>query len=341
MTARIISICIPSFNRPNQIKDLLDSIDCNKNDIEIVICEDMAPRRIEVREIVKNFSNLSNYSINYVENSINKGFDGNLRTLIEIAKGHFILFMGDDDKFISGELEKYISFVKMNLDKAYILRSYMVKHSDGSLEYFKYLPKNQILPPGQETVAWLFKRSVTICGFTISRDKALKFSTNEVDGTLLYQVYLMAQICLKNESIYYEYPFVQCAQEYRKNKPMFGSSKFEKSRYQPGSISSDNSINFTKSYFELTKYFDNINCTNITKLVLIDLSKYSYPFLSIQRKNGIKNFLKYSNRLQKEIGLGCTIYFHLYKWALIFLGENFCDKLIIFTKRLFGRTPKL
>ena len=339
MANPLISICIPSYNRPKEINELLHSIDCNLFDIEIIICEDMAPKRDEVRAVVKSFSKSSRYPISYNENSTNKGFDGNLRTLIECARGDYILFMGDDDKFIPNELEKFISFIKQNLDKLYVLRSYTVKHSDGNMEYFRYMSKTQILPAGKSTVAWLFKRSVIISGFTISRHEALKFSTSNLDGTLLYQVYLMAQVCLKNNSIYYEFPFVQCVQEFRKDKPMFGSSKSEKNRYTPGKVSSDNSISFTKAYFELTAYLDNIHGTDLSNLVLVDLSKYSYPFLSIQRKHGVIHFLQYTGRLQKEVGLDCTIYFHIYKWALVFFGEKFCDKSIVLIKRLFGYTP--
>ena len=222
-----------------------------------------------------------------------------------------------------------------------MLRSYVVQHNDGNLEYFRYLPKTQFLPEGETAVAWLIKRSVTICGFTISKKEALKFSTNDLDGTLLYHVYLIARVCLFNKSIYYDLPFVKCSQEFRKNKPMFGNSKSEKKRFTPGAISNDNSINFTKAYFELTAYLDKIHGTNLTRLVLLDLSKYSYPFLSIQRKHGILNFWNYTKRLEKEVKLDCTIYFHLYKWSLIFFGEKFCDRVIMFIKRIVGYTPHL
>jgi abequosyltransferase len=341
MNYPIISICIPSYNRPNEINRLLNSIDCNTLDIEVVICDDKSPKRDEIKSTVDSFKRFSAYSVKYFENSSNKGFDGNLRRLINYAKGEYILFMGDDDEFVPSELDKFIYFIKQNRDKPYILRSYIVKHFDGKVEYFRYLPKTQILPAGETSVAWLIKRSVTISGFTISKKKALKFKTRHLDGTLLYQVYLMAQICLKNKSIYYHRPFVQCTQGFRKDNSMFGISKSEKNRYTTGIISDDNSINFTKAYFEITSYLDNIHGTNLSKLVRFELSKYSYPFLSIQRKHGILNFWNYTKRLEKEVKLDCTIYFHLYKWSLIFFGEKFCDRVIMFIKRIVGYTPHL
>ena len=163
----------------------------------------------------------------------------------------------------------------------------------------------------------------------------------DLDGTLLYQVYLMAQTCLKQASVYCNIPITHAVQTFRDDKPMFGDAKAEKSRFTPGTVSHDNSINFAKAYFEVTDYLDKQHGTNLTKMVRTDLSKYSYPFLSIQRKRGIRSFLRYVKRLETEVGLGYTFYFHIYKWALVVLGERVCDSLIIRIKRVIGYTPNL
>ena len=339
MTVPFLSICIPSYNRPQQLGELLASIDCKPSDIEIVICEDLAPTRLEVRDIANTFAEGSAYFTHYHENTINRGFDGNLRRLVECAGGDYIMFMGDDDLFVPGALAQFIEFLKQNRDKPYVLRAYLTQHPDGRTEYFRYLPKTTLLSHSEVTVAWLFKRSVTICGFTVSRAEALKYSTTDLDGTLLYQVYLMAQVCLRHDSIYCDIPVVHAVQTFRQDKSMFGSSEAEKSRFTPGNVSHDNSINFTKAYFEVTAYLDKQYDTNLTTLVRVDLSKYSYPFLSIQRKRGISSFLRYAKRLEAEVGFGCTAYYHIYKWSLVLFGEQFCDRFIARIKRAVGHTP--
>ena len=65
------------FNRPKQLQDLLNSLDCDQNKVEIAICEDKAPKRMEVRETVKDFQKNSKYTIEYREND-QIGFDGNV-----------------------------------------------------------------------------------------------------------------------------------------------------------------------------------------------------------------------------------------------------------------------
>ncbi len=153
------------------------------------------------------------------------------------------------------------------------------------------------------------------------------------------QIYLMANVCLDNESIYYDLPVAHAVQSFRGDAPHFGASEAEKGRYTPGVLSADNSINFTKSYFELTEYLDRQHDTKLTGRVKLSLSKYSYPFLSIQRRNGIASFLRYAKRLEREVGFGCTPHFYIYKWGLVFLGEKLFDRVIIRIKNALGYTP--
>ena len=336
----LLSICIPAYNRPRQLIDLLRSIDCDPAEIEVVICEDASPGRLDIGTAMEAFTAGSSYAIRYVENEQNLGYDGNLRKLVALAEGQFILFMGDDDLFVPQALDKFTVFLRANLDKKYVLRSYLVRHADG-VEMFKYMAKTAALAPGEDTVAWLFKRSVSIAGFTIDRAEAQRHATADLDGTLLYQIYLMAEVCLEWPSVYCDFPVSEVIQSFRDDKPMFGAAQSEKGRYSPGTISADNSINFTKSYFELTDYLDAKHGTSLTTKVRLSLSKYAYPFLSIQRRRGRRAFLDYANRLEKECGLGFSGFFHIYKWALYTLGEPACDRGIRLIKKLVGRTPEL
>lgn len=341
MAIPLLSICIPAYNRPEQLANLLSSIDCDPAKIEVVVCEDCSPGREEIRRRVEEFRTQSPYETQYFENKENLGFDGNVRELVSRASGKFILYMGDDDLFLPGALDPFLRFLIEHAEVKYVLRSYVVVHPDGIIEPFRYLSKTTMLPPSEETVAWLFKRSVSICGFTIDREAALEHATSELDGTLLYQVYLMAQVCLEYPSVYSDIPVAQAVQSFRKDKPNFGASAAEKSRYTPGTVSEDNSINFTKSYFEVTAYLDKQHGTDLTRRVRQSLSKYSYPFLSIQRKRGISRFLHYADRLENECGFGCTTYFYAYKWALLIFGERNCDWLIRCIKRTLSHTPNL
>src|SRR3972149_9647503 len=104
LTRQLLSICIPSYNRPGQISDLLFSIDCDPEHVEVVVCEDRSPQREQIRSAVELFTGQSPYKLRYFENKENLGYDGNLRRLVELATGRFVMFMGDDDLFVPGAL---------------------------------------------------------------------------------------------------------------------------------------------------------------------------------------------------------------------------------------------
>jgi abequosyltransferase len=337
----LLSICIPSYNRPEQLGQLLASIDAQPGELEIVIGEDVAPKQAEVRERVAAYSQHSPYPVVYYENERNLGYDGNLRGLVAHAQGEFVLFMGDDDWFAPGKLDAYLAFLRDHRDVGYVLRNYYSQHPSGELEEFKYLPATRQLEPGLATCTFLFKRTVSICGVTFKRERALAYATDQFDGTLLYQLYLVAEIALREPTIYCEIPVAIQAQTYRLDRPQFGAAAAEKGVFQPGRITFQHSIHFTKGYFRITEYIDQKYGLNLTALVRRDLSKYSYPFLSIQRKRGRRAFGDYAIQLARETKLNQTWHYYFYSAALWLLGETWCDRGIVWLKRRMGHTPQL
>jgi hypothetical protein len=261
--------------------------------------------------------------------------------LIHHAQGEFVLFMGDDDWFTPGKLDPYLDFLLANRDVSYVLRSYYAQHPDGTLEAFKYCSATQRFTPGIETCVFLYKRTVSICGVTFKRESALNYATARFDGMLLYQVYLAAEIALHEPTIYCDIPVGVAAQSFRDDNPQFGAALAEKSIFQPGKVTAQNSVNFTNGFFTISQYIDEKYGLNTTALISRDLSKYSYPFLSIQRKRGRREFWRYSIQLARETGINQTWHYYFYRAALWLLGEALCDKGIVWIKRFIGHTPHL
>lgn len=335
---KLISICIPSYNRPQELRRLLNSIDANsENIVEIIICEDKSPKREEIRKEVDEFKLDTKYFVNYIENKENKGYDRNLRELIKNAQGEYIIFMGDDDEFVPKALDKYMKFLEENNDLEYILKTARTIYKNGDIEEFRYFDKTTYFNSGFNSFITLFRKSVFISGFTIKTKSALEFETNKFDGSLLYQLYLLAEACLKGKSAYCD---ILLTQQYEGGTPFFGSSSTEKDLYTPGTITVDNSINFVGKYFEITKYLDGKYGFESTNAVKIDMSKYSYPILSIQREKGYTEFKEYAKRL-RGIGIDKTIHFDIYYFGLLIFGKKKSDKIIRMLKKIIGRSPKL
>ena len=333
-----VSICIPNYKRPKELQRLLNTVDSLLYDeIEIIVCDDRSPNIDEVRIVTDEFSKNTKYGFKFVENNENYGYDRNLRELINNASGDWIVFMGNDDEFVDGALDMLINFLKNNRSLGYVMKSHYFIHKNNKKEIFRYYKGDKFFEAGEQAYLSLFRKSVFISGFTIKRDYITNILTNEFDGTLLFQLYLLAKVCLKFPSAYFDYPLTQ---QYDEGTPEFGNAENEKSLYTPGSVTIENSLRFLGGFFKITNYIDKEYGLSSTKKIIRDMSKYFYPSLALQRNKGLKEFFRYVRELN-IIGFNITIYYYIYVIALVIFGKNICDNAIRLIKNLMRKTPEL
>ncbi len=330
-----ISICIPSYNRPKELLRLLRTIDCDPQGVQIVICEDHAPKRLEVRENVELYRKESAYQIKYIENEVNKGYDWNIRDFITCADGEYIIYMGDDDGFVPQALDKFIAFLKQHRELGYVLRCYRAQCTG---EHMRYFPETRFFDPGVNSYQLLYRKSVFISGFTFKRELAREYMTDRFDGTLLYQLYILAEICMRHPSAYFNEPITESLPGQKEF--YFGTSKKEKGLYEPNKVSVRGSTIFIASFLKITRYMDEKYGLTSTKYVQRDMSKYSYPILAYLMKRNRLEMLKFAKELYK-IGLGNTPYFYVYTLGLLVFGTAFCGRVILLIKKCLGHTPQL
>ncbi|MGL4508683.1 glycosyltransferase family 2 protein [Cetobacterium sp.] len=137
---KILSICIPTYNRIDELKKLLDSIEyeinCNKleSKVEICISDNGSTQRIE--DMIKEKA--LNLNIKFNKNLENKGFDFNLEKTTQLATGKYIWFCGDDDEILPNSLNKILSIIKNEEAQIYILDG-QVKYNNGIIRKFNAL----------------------------------------------------------------------------------------------------------------------------------------------------------------------------------------------------------
>jgi glycosyltransferase involved in cell wall biosynthesis len=331
-----LTIAIPSYNRPETLIELLNSIDFVADDLEVVICEDCSPRRKEISEAVKDFN--TNLNVKYFENEYNLGYDENLWELVRKSSGDFIIYMGDDDEFIPNALEKFYHFLKNNQQLGYVLKSHIGEFSHGKIEYFNYYKTTCFFTKGANSIVEVFRKSVLISGFCIRRYNLLEYYTDQLKGSLLTQLFFLSIQCLKFDSAYFEFPLT--VQKEKNTIPYFGSSENEKELYISGENSVKGSINFMTKFIEVMNLIDSTFQINIKSAILKDMSKYCYPTLAIQRHRGIKIFLEYASILSR-LGYNLSVYFYVYTFALVLFGKKNCDSFITFLKSKLKHTPHL
>ncbi len=335
-----ISVCIPAYNRPEDFSALLKTVvEQDYDNYEIVVSEDCSPMAAEIEEVTQGFiKQYPHIAINYSSNSENLGFDGNLRALLSKATGEYCLYMGNDDLMCPGALRKVAEILTQYENVGVLMRSY--SSFEGSpeniVQTFQYFDSNRFFPAGRETIITFFRRSVVIPGVTVHREKALAYNTDRFDGTLLYQLYLVANLLTDMNGVYLSDIIVK----YRNGgTPFFGNSEREKGRYIPLQITPQHSLNFMQGMFDIAKFVEETRQVKIYNAIIKDIGNYSYPILAIQSKNKI-SYIRYAFQLAR-MGLWKNGMFFIYFWMLLFLRSNWIDAVIVRIKGYWGHTPVL
>jgi glycosyltransferase involved in cell wall biosynthesis len=93
MNHKVLSICIPTYNRANILKNTLSNLVAQDiSRIEIFISDNASTD--ETYEVVKEFDH---YGINYYCNSKNQGFTYNLIKVMEYANTDYLTLVSDED----------------------------------------------------------------------------------------------------------------------------------------------------------------------------------------------------------------------------------------------------
>ena len=334
----LISVCIPAYNRLGVLPALLDSVlNQDFDDFDIVIAEDASPERQAIAAKVADYQQRVGEKLEYHENLQTLGYDGNLRRLIELATGDYVLFMGNDDLLAPGALSAVANAVRERQDVGVVLRSYasFVSDPEQPVQVFRYFDEDRIFPPGPDTVVTFFRRCVFISGMVFKRSSAAACATSQFDGTLLYQQHLAGNILAKESGVYLS----RILSHHRLGGiPDFGASASEKGRFVPKHQTPESSLHFMRGMRAIAYSLDVAGDFQVGRRIIRDIGNYGYPILSIQAGQPIGSFISYVCQLMK-LGFWRVPLFHVYALGLLVLGRRNCDVLIGVIKRRLGRAP--
>ncbi len=123
----LISICIPTYNRADCLRDCLNSIVCQFDDekvykqMEVIISDNASTDNTMcvVKEFQKKF-----FNIHYHRNDTNIGFDKNLLRVVEKSTGTYCMTIGDDDAYFADCFAKIIEKIRLTEASYYMLNSW-------------------------------------------------------------------------------------------------------------------------------------------------------------------------------------------------------------------------
>lgn len=108
----LISIVIPTYNRPLLLKEAIESA-LNQKDFsnyEVIVVDNNPDSTIE-EEIIKSFNSSKLF---YYKNEINLGMTGNFNRCIELAKGRWVTILHDDDLLYPNFLREMNEIIRNN-----------------------------------------------------------------------------------------------------------------------------------------------------------------------------------------------------------------------------------
>ena len=113
-----LSICIPTYNRLQFLKQSLVAItsqvnDNNSSKVEIIISDNSSTDGTKAyleSFIAKN----SSISIKYFRQDSNVGADSNFLKTFELSRGEFVYLVSDDDILLPGAIDKLIDSIDHN-----------------------------------------------------------------------------------------------------------------------------------------------------------------------------------------------------------------------------------
>lgn len=123
-----ISVVIPTRNRPDYLKNALQSVFLqNLNDIEVVVIDDCS--NYDVRDVLKSFAQFKPILI---KNNMNRGQGFSRNRGIEACSGDVICFLDDDDEFKKGYIENIIDLYRQSIDFTWSSVEYFFKDQKGN-----------------------------------------------------------------------------------------------------------------------------------------------------------------------------------------------------------------
>jgi len=328
----LLSICIPAYNRSEYLPQLLESIFCQDLALcEVVICEDNSPQRAKIREIVRRYTEANpNVPIKYVENNENLGFDGNLRNLIELASGTYVMFMGNDDLLLPDAVRTVKDVLLEHPEVGYIFRAYSWFRVDPSdpADTIQYFPGDRYFNPCPSTVVTLFRRAGVLSGLVLHRKTCLKFATDTFDGSLYYQLHLVGNVALEMPSIYINKPLVTCRSS---DRPEFGNSNAERGVHTPGRYTWKARISMLSGMLRIAKYIEESHSCYVYKGILDDIGNYFYPYVRDQESLSIIEYIKYYSAACR-LGFWRNPLFHLYFAATFMFKRKIMDRVVKYAR---------
>ncbi len=190
----IITVSVTAYKRPQMIEDVIRSFQLQgfKN-AELVILDDCVQDQ-SVKRMVEKYQK-EDKRIRFVKNKVNLGYCKNFLNSLILAKGKYIITLGDDDVLLSEEvLQKYYNVFEKYPMVGYIYPNIMQFNEKYEIDFIsEHFKKNTLFKTTRDALEHIWLYSCYIPGIGLRNNVNFK-NLYSKDDILFPQVELIGKI---------------------------------------------------------------------------------------------------------------------------------------------------
>ncbi|OGV76376.1 MAG: hypothetical protein A3I83_05555 [Methylotenera sp. RIFCSPLOWO2_02_FULL_45_14] len=195
----MLSIAIPTFNRAEWLRlclsRLVPQLEGLNEQVEVKIYDNASPDN--TGEVAKSFL-IENLPLTYIRNSENIGSDRNIAQCFNLAKGRYVLILGDDDVLLDGALQKIMSLLSSGEYGAVFVSAYGYNNNFIKERPFQMIAAPIIFSDMDTYVKKCSTNAAFISSIIINRSCAVDTDAQSFVGTALVQTYLFYEAISRN-----------------------------------------------------------------------------------------------------------------------------------------------
>lgn len=329
--AYLLSVCITSYKRVRELQRCLNSIDASQNGlVEVVVSEDDSPQRAEIQDLVSRYAETSPYHVVFNTNEQNLGYDRNLKKLIMLASGEYIMFLSDDDCLFPGKLDEFITCIQEQ-KPAMAYGSFWYGYDEKKRVRRNY-STSHIISKGEEVVSRRVYDAILFSGLIFRRSYLTDIDAERFKNTNYFQVYLFLSVIYQYGGYYHDTLLIDSVSD---GENAYGrvESSGDDNDLLADRESVFSNIEFNRGLFRVIQMFDADFGTCVYRRFCKEYSLRSFVGLCRARKHGLDTYTEYWCRL-KDSGVKLSPVAYFYYGMLGLFGSRFSKALFSVPKSI-------